>query len=473
MIELRSRLLAALLVMTTAPLTAADKVAPRPNVLLLVSDDQRPDTIAALGNSIIETPNLDSLVQAGSTFTRAVCAAPICVSSRAEILSGRSMFTNGTGDFGGKLAPDLITWGEAMRDAGYRTGYVGKWHTGGRPYDHGYQECEGLFSSGGGSHRGQEAPDWKGRPATGYGGWVFQSADGKQKDFEKGVGLTADISRHFADAAIRFLEGDASQPFFLHVNFTAPHDPLIMPPGYAGKYDPAKMPLPKNFLPEHPFDHGNFRGRDELLFAWPRTSEETRGELACYYAVISHLDAQIGRILQALDKSGRADNTLVIFTADHGLAIGSHGLRGKQNMYEHTVNVPLVIRGPGVPAGKRFDAQVYLRELYPTTCELAGVKTPASVEAASFAPVLSGKAQSIHDQVLCYFRDVQRMIRGDRWKLIHYPQIDRYQLFDLKSDPLEQNDLSADPASASLLNEMKLQLAAAQRAAGDPLAPAE
>jgi arylsulfatase A-like enzyme len=467
------RLLTVLILIVSGAVTvAAEKPATRPNVLLLVSDDQRPDTIHALGNSIIETPHLDALVRAGSTFTRAVCAAPICVSSRAEILTGCSMFRNGTGDFGAKLKPELVTWGEAMRDAGYRTGYVGKWHTGGRPYDHGYEVCEGLFSGGGGG-RVQESPDWKGRPATGYRGWVFQSADGKQKDVEKGIGLTADISRHFADAAIRFLEAEASQPFFLHVNFTAPHDPLIMPHGYEEKYDPQHMPLPKNFLSKHPFDHGNSEGRDELLFAWPRTSEETRAELACYYAVISHLDAQIGRILKALEAGGRANNTLVIFTSDHGLAIGSHGLRGKQNMYEHTVNVPLVMRGPGVPANKRFDAQVYLRELYPTTCELAGIEPPDTVESTSFAPVLSGKTNAIHDQVFCYFRDVQRMIRGSRWKLIHYPQIGRYQLFDLASDPWEMNDRSGDPDLASQLAEMKSQLAAAQRAASDPLAPAE
>jgi arylsulfatase A-like enzyme len=442
--------------------------AARPNVLLIVTDDQRPDTIAALGNPIIETPHLDALAKGGSVFTRAVCANPICVMSRAEILSGCSTFRNGTYDGSGRLKPELVTFAEALRDAGYVCGYVGKWHTGGRPVEHGYDHCQGLFGSGG-RDLGSPAPDWRGRPATGYGGWVFQSADGKEKYPEKGVGLTAGISREFADAALRFLNEQPERPFFLHVNFTAPHDPLLMPPGYAGKYDPRRMPLPANFRPEHPFDHGNFRGRDELLFEWPRTVEEVRGELACYYALITDLDAQVGRILQALEQSGRRDETLVIFTSDHGLAIGSHGLRGKQNMYEHTINVPLVMSGPGVPAGRRFDAQVYLRELYPTVCDLTRVKIPETVEATSFAPVLSGKKSAIHDNVFCYFRDVQRMLRTDRWKLIHYPHIDRYQLFDLQNDPLELKDRFDDPTAADVLADLKTRLRAAQQAAGDPL----
>jgi arylsulfatase A-like enzyme len=139
-------------------------------------------------------------------------------------------------------------------------------------------------------------------------------------------------------------------------------------------------------------------------------------------------------------------------------------------MYEHTINIPLVISGPGVPAGRRFDAQVYLRELYPTVCELTSVTIPDTVEATSFAPILAGKQPRIHDDVFCYFRDVQRMIRTDRWKLIHYPQIDRYQLFDLQNDPLEREDRSTDVALANVLADLKTRLRSAQQAAGDPLA---
>ena len=441
----------------------------KPNVLLIVSDDQRPDTIAALGNSHIQTPHLDRLVREGTAFTRAVSPNPICVSSRAEMLTGCTSFTNGEALAGGALKPTLTRFAQAFQAAGYRTCYTGKWHTRGKPSDHGYDETAGLYMGGGGREITHPL-DWAGRPVTGYRGWVLQDEAGN-KFPERGVGLTPHISADFADAAIGYLrrQNSIGKPFFLHVCFAAPHDPLLMPPGYAGKYERERLPLPKNFASEHPLDHGNFRGRDELLFAWPRTPKETLGELAVYYAVISHMDEQIGRMLKALEETGQSENTLVVFTADHGLAIGSHGLRGKQNMYEHTLGVPLLMRGPGVPKSKRVEGQVYLRDIYPTVCQLAGVPIPASVESKSFVPLLTGESKEIHPHIFAYFRDVQRAIRTDRWKYIRYPQVNREQLFDLAADPLELKDLSADPARADVLRDLRGKLAVWQRSAHDPL----
>lgn len=440
----------------------------RPNVLLLVCDDLRPDAIAALGNKAIDTPHLDALVREGTVFTRAVCANPICVCSRAEILTGCSGFRNGVLGLDNKpIDPSLRTWAQTMRDAGYRTWYAGKWHNDGKPTMRGYEETRGLFVGGGMPDK--SAVDWKGRPVTGYGGWVFQTDDGK-KHPEQGVGLTADISSRFADAAIEFVRQKSEQPFFLHVNFTAPHDPLLMPPKFGEKYKPGDMPLPASFLPEHPFDHGNLRGRDEQLWPWPRTADMVREELTCYYAVISHLDRQIGRVLAALEESGRARDTWVIFTSDHGLAIGSHGLRGKQNMYEHTINVPLVIRGPGIPRNERRSAHVYLRDLYPTVCDLAGIPIPASVEGRSFIATFTDANKVGHPYVFGYFRDSQRMIRGERWKLIEYPLISKTQLFDLENDPDEIRDLSADPRHQADLDDLRGRLKEWQRDMKDPLA---
>jgi len=444
---------------------------PPPNVLLLVSDDQRPDTIGALGNPIIQTPHLDSLVRGGVVFTRAISPNPICVASRAEMLTGCCGIRNGTVNFGGRLAPDQVPWARTMREAGYHTCYVGKWHSAGRPKAWGYEESLGLFA-GGGARFQRETVDHHGRKVTGYVGWVFQTDDGRLFP-EKGVGLTPDISRTLADAAIALLERVPQKPFFLHVNFTAPHDPLLMPPGYQARYDPQRMTLPPNFLSRHPFDHGNFAGRDEQLFAWPRTAEEVRSETAVYYAVISHMDRQIGRILRALDDTGQTGRTLVIFTSDQGVALGSHGLRGKQNMYEHTVSVPLVLRGPGVPQGRRLDAQCYLRDLYPTVCDLAGIKIPAVVQGRSLLPVVRGQTKSIYPAVHGYFQDVQRMIRTDRWKLIYYPKLRRCQLFDLNNDPHELNDLSQHPNCRDTLGSLCAKLSAWQAEVGDPAARAE
>jgi arylsulfatase A-like enzyme len=433
-------------------------------VLLIVSDDQRPDTIRALGNAVIHTPRLDALVREGTVFTRAVSPNPICVASRREILTGCSGLRRGVADFGGRLQPDQIPWPRVMREAGYHTWYVGKWHSQGRPSLWGYEESAGLFAGGG---RQPAAVDHAGRPVTGYVGWVLQTEAG-QTFPEQGVGLTPDLSRRLADAAIGLLQRRPQEPFFLHVNFTAPHDPLLIPPGYENRYDPARMPLPANFLPEHPFDHGNLHGRDEELFAWPRTPAEVRRELAAYYAVISHMDEQIGRLLDVLAATDQDANTLVIFTSDQGLAIGSHGLRGKQNMYEHTVGVPLVMRGPGILRGARRSAQCYLRDLYPTVLELAGIPIPENVQARSLVPVLRGQAEEVYPEISGYFGDMQRMVRTDRWKLVWYPQIRRCQLFDLPADPYELHDLAGDPAHAAIMAELQAKLAAWQTAVGDP-----
>jgi len=436
-----------------------------PNVVLLVSDDQRPDTIHALGNPSISTPNLDRLVREGTVLSRALSPNPLCVSARKEILSGCCGIRRGVVNFGGKFDPDQVPLARLLRETGYHTWYVGKWHTEGRPQQSGYEQSLGLYMGGGGR---VEQFDHAGRPVTGYKGWVLQTDDG-QKFPEKGVGLTQEISREFADAAIEFIGRRPAEPFFLHVNFTAPHDPLLLPPGYEKKYDPDKIPLPPNFLPEHPFDHGNFNGRDEQLFAWPRTPDETRRELAAYYAVISHMDEQIGRILAALDQTGQAAQTVVIFTSDQGLAIGSHGLRGKQNMYEHTVGAPLLFRGPGIPQGARRDAQCYQRDLYPTICTLAGAAVPPVVQGRSLLGVIRGEQSVLYPEVFGYFGAVQRMIRTDRWKLIWYPKIDRWQLFDLASDPYELKDLAAEPQHAAVLAELRAKLRAWQKEAGDPV----
>lgn len=442
------RVVRLLLILVAVITSVGARAAERPNVLLIVSDDQRPDTIAALGNEVIQTPNLDRLVREGTALTRATCGNPICTPSRAEILSGCSSFRNGVIDFGKPIDPELPLMARWFAEAGYHTSYVGKWHNDGLPTDRGYARTNGLYRGGGGKWYKPQT-DWAGRPVTGYRGWIFQDDEGNK--FPKlGVGLTSDISEKFADAAIELIDQSSGKPFFIHVNFTAPHDPLMIHPDFAKQYDADQMPLPANFAARHPFDHGNFDGRDEKLFAWPRTPEETRGELAAYYAVISHMDAQIGRILSAVEQAGKLENTIIVFTSDHGLAVGSHGLRGKQSMYDHTIGVPLVMRGPGIPQDRRLPTQCYLRDLFPTLCDLTGIEGPGrQIDGLSLLPVLRGQQQQIHPFIVGYFRHFQRMIRTGDWKLIEYPAIGRQQLFHLADDPHELTDLSGDPNHAA------------------------
>ncbi len=461
--------LALLLLMGSAcALRAEQQVSPRrPNILFLLADDQRPDTIHALGNPRIRTPHLDRLVREGTVFTRAIVAVPICVASRAEILTGRNGLDNGRHDFGFTPKPGVTSWAQAFHQAGYETCYVGKWHTRGRPHQYGYVRTEGLYGGGGGKFPLTYPQDWKGQDVTGYRGWVFQTSEGRLLP-EKGVGLTPNISEAFADAAIRFLSEPREQPFFLHVNFTAPHDPLFVPHGYETMYSADQMRLPKNFLPEHPFDHGNKKGRDEMLFGWPRTVEETTRALAVYYAVISHLDAQVGRILQTLEQTGQLEHTIVIYSSDHGLAMGSHGLRGKQNMYEHSVGVPLIFRGPGIAPHRTTAAQCYLRDLFPTTCEYAGIAAPQTVQGRSLKPILDGQSQQIYEAVYAHFRDTQRMIRTSRWKYIVYPQVNKEQLFDLQADPEERTNLIDQPETTQVLSRLQKQLNAWRKQHADP-----
>lgn len=457
--------------LTTAFSTVASER--RPNILFLFADDMRPDAIRALGNERIETPHLDSLVANGTTFLKATCSNPICVVSRAEVLTGRHGWENGVNGMDRpQLNPTNSYWAETFRKAGYATTYVGKWHTAGRPSAAGFESVEGLFSSGGGKYWKEGQIDWKGFPVTGYRGWLFQNADGREKYPELGVGVTPDISEKFADAAIRVIESQTDKPWFCQVNFTAPHDPLFLPPGYDKKYSVEDMKLPENFLPVHPFDHGNFDGRDEALLSWPRTPEAVCDLLRVYYSVIDDMDAQIGRILAALDASGQRSHTLVIFASDHGMACGSHGLRGKQNQYEHTINVPLILSGPGIPRDVRTEAQVYLRELYPTTCELAAVPVPKSVTARSFAEVARGNSDIHHETIFGYFTDTQRMVRrDDGWKLIVYPQAKISQLFNLNTDPFEQTNLieSTNTATSQIKSELMDELIEWQKQTGDPI----
>lgn len=465
----RASVLTAGLLAAAVAAPAAEPATRPPNVLLIVTDDQRPDTIRALGNGYIQTPHLDRLAVAGSAFTRALVAIPHCVPSRGEILTGTSGFTNLVPPFGRSIDPKLARFADTLRAAGYRTGYAGKWMNDGAPRTRGYDETSGLFSSGGSGPRESVQLTFpqahNGRPATGYVGWTFKTNDG-QPEPEKGIGLTPLTDRHIADGAIALLQRRADRPFFLHVNFTGPHDPLHLPPGFETMYDPAAMPLPPNFLSDHPFDHGNRGTRDELMLPLPRDPLEVKREIAAYYAVVSHVDAQVGRLLETLRSTGQERNTIVIFTSDHGLALGSHGLMGKQNMYDHTIGVPLIVAGPGIPENRRFSAQVYLRDLFPTVCDFAGIAIPATVEGRSFAPILRGLAGQVHAETYAYWHrqdqpgelPIQRMVRTDRWKLIYYAHLPRWQLFDLEADPYELKDLSDAPQYAAVRRELQEKL---------------
>ena len=316
--------------------------AAKPNILFLFSDDQRADTIAALGNEHIQTPNLDRLVQQGTVCSRAYCMGAlqgaVCVPSRAMLMSGRTLFRVST------TLQDQVTWPGMFARAGYSTFMTGKWHNGPESAQRSFAEGKAVFFGGMGDPYQLPVEDFQpgGRPTN------------KRLSGKHSVEL-------FADSAVEFVKRQKSdRPFLCYVAFNAPHDPRLAPKRYHEQYNANKPPVPGNFLAQHPFNNGDLVGRDERLAPWPRTPNIVRQHLADYYAAITFLDAQVGRILDALRASGNYENTLIVFSSDHGLAIGSHGLFGKQNLYDPSMHAPLIFAGPKVPKGKQSEALCYL-----------------------------------------------------------------------------------------------------------------
>lgn len=437
----RSILLSLLLLLFTSFAQAAPR---KPSILFILADDQRWDTIHALGNPDIRTPNLDALVNRGFHFNNVYCqggmVGAVCLPSRTEIMTGKSVFHIPAKPTSGKY--DQPTLGSVFRQAGYATLYCGKRSNSFIAGNEAFEQC--VYCDKG----VKEAPGSMG-------------PDSPQ----------ALQPQRVADEALRFLGTlKDDQPFFIFLAPHYPHDPRVAPPPFPAMYDPAKLPLAKNFLPDHPFDNGALHIRDEELAPHPRTPEVMRRHLADYYACITNLDHHVGRVLEQLKAAGRDGDTFVIFTADQGLSVGgAHGLMGKQNLYEEFKS-PLVLTGPAIPAGQS-DALVYLHDLFPTCCDLAGVPIPSVCEGTSLTPVITGKQPKTRDALFAVYIKSQRMARNDQYKLLWYPKIGRYQLFDLKADPYEMHDLSDAPDHATTLATMKKLLAQQQDQFEDKEAP--
>ncbi len=422
----------------------------RPNVLFIFSDDQRADTIAALGNKQIKTPNLDKLVARGTAFRRAYCMGAmqgaVCVPSRAMMLSGRSLFRVNDGLKG------INTWPEMFARAGYRTFITGKWHNQQASVLAAFSAGKNIFFGGMGSP------------------YALPVSDITEKRTLTEKKLTGKHSCElFADSVIDFIKAQkgGNQPFVAYASLNGPHDPRVAPKEYHEMYNKEKPPLPPNFMPVHPFNNGEMVIRDEKLAPWPRIPDVVRQHLADYFAYVTYVDAQVGRILQALRDAGLEDDTIIVFASDHGLAIGSHGLFGKQNLYDHSMRAPLIMAGPGIPKGQQTDALTYLFDIFPTLGDLAQIKGPAGSDGKSLVPVLKGDAKQVRDSVFLAYRQFQRSVRDERWKIIVYPHINKTQLFDLETDPHEIKDLAYDPAHAKTISRLTDRLTAWQKDLGD------
>jgi arylsulfatase A-like enzyme len=446
-------------------------MASRPNILMMVADDHRRGAIRAQGDPTVQTPTFDRLIAAGAscdeTYISGAFYGAVCAPSRASILTGNSIFRAtisqqvDSHEASTTLNPALATLPATLRGAGYTTHHIGKWHNDTKTLVEGYCGGSRLFFGGMSDHDAVPLREW--------------DPEGIFPDDRVtiGEGFSTEI---FADAAIDFVRNhDGGDPFFLSVAFTAPHDPRTPPAAYAAMYDPAAIDLPPNAWDRHPFDNGEMNVRDELLAALPRDPDEVRQHIADYYGMISHLDAEIGRVLAALEEQGIADETIVVYTADHGLAVGQHGLMGKQNLYQHSIRVPLILRGPGVPVGVRVDRLTSNRDIFPTLCTLVDVAVPKTVEGRNLLPVIAGKEPG-HAQAFAGYRDCQRMVTDGRWKLIRYAVsarngagVDAFQLFDLERDPWEIDDRSADESLQAVRDRLFADLATWQEQVEDAL----
>jgi len=430
---------------------AADRS--RPNILFLFADDMRADTIAAHGNPHIRTPNLDRLAAQGFSFHGNYIfggnSGAVCIPSRAMLMSGRTWFHVDTASLRGcKLLPE---W---LGENGYVTFGTGKWHNGQPSWLRAFQRGKSVMFGGMADHTRVPVRDL--------------GPDGKLTAERVGEKFSSEL---FADAVVEFLRAhDGQKPFFAYVAFTAPHDPRQPPLSYREPYYRRLPPLPPNFLPQLPFDNGMMRGgRDENLAPWPRTEAVIRDQLAEYYGLITHMDEQIGRILTALQQSGHADNTLVLFAADNGLALGSHGLLGKQSVFEHSMRVPMIVAGPGIPPGRSTRALTYLLDVFPTLCDVTGLPAPAGLAGESLRPLWTGAKARLRDSVFLPYLDIQRAVRDERWKLIAYPKIGHLQLFDLQNDPHETTNLIDRPECAAEVTRLQSLMAQWQARVGDTL----
>lgn len=449
-----------------APLQAARQ----PNILFIFADDQSYETLHSLGNDEIETPHLDRLVRDGTVFTRAynmgAWHGAVCVASRTSLNTGRTVWHARALE--PKLDEELRAgrlWSQRLQQAGYETYMTGKWHVqvdASQAFEHTTHIRPGMPPTVAKAYQ---------RPVEGQPDlWLpWDTANG---GFWEGGEHWSEV---LARDAAKFLNQakKSSQPFFMYLAFNAPHDPRQSPKAFVDRYPLGRMRLPQNYQPAYPFMEEIGCGkdlRDERLAPWPRTPLAVKVHRQEYYALITHTDAQIGKILRALEASGQADNTVVFFTADHGLAVGHHGLFGKQNMYEHSLRPPLIVAGPNIPKGQRIDTPVYLQDIMPTTLELAGADIPETVEFKSLLPLIRGERHRQYEAIYGAYREnLQRMIIKDEFKLIHYPAINRYRLYNLQDDPQEMNDLAGETAYAETVEALRRDLRALESAMDDPL----
>ena len=471
----------------------------QPNIVFIYADDMAYWALGAMEHPIVKTPNLDRLASEGVIFTNAYNQGgwhgAVCVASRAMLNTGQFLWrAKKTMDRGFPPMPpaqqqsgvasgaaerdryESEFWSRRIHSCGYTTCFAGKWHVDTRNIDGQSCDCvpvQPLFDRFGIIRPGGMPPTVESsynRPLEGDDD-AWSPFDPQYQGHWSGGQHWAEA---LADSSIDMINtaSKLDQPFFMYLAFNSPHDPRQAPKEFVDMYPQEMMDVPPDFLPDNPHRDAmqNPRNsRDERLAPFPRTEYAVRVHRREYYAIISHMDAQIGRMLDALERSGKRQNTVIIFTADNGLALGSHGLFGKQSLYEHSVRVPLIISGTGIPKQKRIDTPVYMQDVMPTALEIAGKPIPDQVQFKSLLPLIRGERTEQYAAIYGAYMQAQRMVRQGDFKLIVYPASQTVLLFDLKNDPHETGNLADNPAYATKIRELLTELRKLQNEADDPL----
>ncbi|MFU8849186.1 MAG: sulfatase-like hydrolase/transferase [Opitutales bacterium] len=442
----------------------------RPNIIFLFADDHGYCDVGAYGNDEVHTPNIDRLAREGTRFSHAYNMGSwqpaVCIPSRTMLQTGQTLWNTRQYD-AKQWVEDGRFWSQLLSAAGYNTYMTGKWHVPGVHPDVVYHTVRNRRPG-----MPNQTPAGYERPSLPSQVDPWSPYDISFEGFWRG-------GKHWSEVMVDdfeiFLE-DAVQkedPFFMFVAFNAPHDPRQAPREFVEMYPQENIRLPENYLPEYPYNEEIASGRDlrdERLAPFPRTPYATRVQRSEFYAIITHMDHQIGRMLRAVEAAGIKDNTWIVFSADHGLGVGQHGLMGKQNMYDHSLRVPFIIVGPGAPQGQILRAPIYVQDIMPTVLELAKVKVPEHVEFNSVLPLLRGQRETSHyDAIYGAYLDRQRAVIHDDYKLIAYPEAKVLRLYNLADDPHEIMDLAGEDGQQARIRDLVQRLQTLQQELNDPL----
>jgi arylsulfatase A-like enzyme len=441
-------ILAVVAIGLTGPLPAAAAEKP-PNVLFLFVDDLRPE-LGCYGHPMVKTPNIDALAKAGVRFDRAYCQYPLCNPSRTSLLTGRHPTTTGVLEnttFFRTAHSDWVSLPQHFKANGYASLRTGKIYHGGIDDEIGWTEGGEPINP-----NPKPKPDPKERAKQSDRIVVLEGDGEKHNDYRT------------ADRAIEYLKKYKDKPFFLACGFTKPHSPPTAPKRFFDLYDPAKIPLPANFAarPTVPdaFPKPSVTQNGDLFIGRDATEDEARKMIQAYWASLSWTDWNVGRVVAELDRLGLRDNTIIVFWGDHGYHLGERGKWSKHgSLFEVGTRVPLIVLAPNAKAnGKTVAKPVQSLDLYPTLCDLCGLKQPAGLEGHSLVPLLA--------DVNAKWDHAAYSVAGNRKNLGVAVRTDRYRyaewaggqngamLFDLTNDPHEAKNLANDPKYAAVVEEL-------------------